>query len=453
MIKHLLSLPGLVALICAPAFAVSPIMGGGGGGGAVDSVNGQTGTVVLPLSSTLYPESFGAVGDGTTDDTAAIQAAINAAQSSGKALEFAAKTYKTTATLNITSAFIFRGQGMATIIQSTFATGDVIHVEPTAPPSSTGLTDIGGVRNMVFRDFKMASTVTRTSGYAIGTLYTTNMLLQNIEIGDFDLDPTHTLPFFGGVSLLVQGAFHMNQCRIYSRATGVAISGSNTYNFFRFDGIIDGQSKIWSNSASTTSVGVLIGGSTGGVVVADSDICEWGEGIRVDTSLSGETNREFFMNGAFLDNNVVNGLVVTADSLTLLECNDMWAAGNGRTNNAGTGVSLAGPTRATISGGRIYANETYGLTVDSGVQLLMTGVNLYGHGSYGIYLLSGSVATLAGNDLTGNTGACVHMASGVLAVTLSGNNLQTGNPIVTGDIPTYFKASGNLGYADADVHP
>jgi hypothetical protein len=61
-------------------------------------------TVHQKLQEYISVKDFGAVGDGTTDDTAAIQAAIdymrNAAQSAGGVLHFPAGTYRITDTLN-----------------------------------------------------------------------------------------------------------------------------------------------------------------------------------------------------------------------------------------------------------------------------------------------------------------------------------------------------------------
>jgi hypothetical protein len=69
----------------------------------------QTGTgasnraINLKLAETVSVKDFGAIGDGVTDDTAAIQAAIDYATTTGQNVLLNAGDYKTTSTLTITN--------------------------------------------------------------------------------------------------------------------------------------------------------------------------------------------------------------------------------------------------------------------------------------------------------------------------------------------------------------
>ena len=83
----------------------------------------------------FFPETYGAVGNGVTDDTAAIQAAINACSSNGGGwVVLGAKTYLISSALTITTNNVnMRGQGMynTTILQSS-ASADVIQLTGTS---------------------------------------------------------------------------------------------------------------------------------------------------------------------------------------------------------------------------------------------------------------------------------------------------------------------------------
>jgi hypothetical protein len=70
---------------------------------------------------------YGATGDGTTDDTTAIQAAIVAA--AGKTLYFPAGIYLFTGLLNITSSMTICGEGDSTQLKPSNVTGNTIRVD------------------------------------------------------------------------------------------------------------------------------------------------------------------------------------------------------------------------------------------------------------------------------------------------------------------------------------
>ena len=76
----------------------------------------------LKLEETISVKDFGAVGDGTTNDTTAIQNAINAViAQGGGTLFFPAGTYSINATLTVTGAVILKGAGTGSNSLPTFA--------------------------------------------------------------------------------------------------------------------------------------------------------------------------------------------------------------------------------------------------------------------------------------------------------------------------------------------
>jgi hypothetical protein len=87
-----------------------------GGTGAI------TQTVQAKVRNTVHVRDFGAVGNGTTDDTAAIQAAINYAQTltGGTAVWFDGGNYRVTATLTVSvERILLRGSGGTRITRNT----------------------------------------------------------------------------------------------------------------------------------------------------------------------------------------------------------------------------------------------------------------------------------------------------------------------------------------------
>ena len=188
----------------------------------------QTGTDAKPrsydskLKDVVSVKDFGAVGDGAADDTAAIQAAINAAD--GRTVLLPAGTYKITSTLTFTpTAATFEkpirlvGEGMfSSVIDTRVAGGAAIAIESSGTfKFATGgvLSNFGIITNgapasadgiRLYSVFHLTIDHVRVSGLSNRGLYVRSS-------GSGDADTTTYLR-------VIQSRFNLNQYGIYVRA-------------------------------------------------------------------------------------------------------------------------------------------------------------------------------------------------------------------------------------------
>jgi glucan 1,3-beta-glucosidase len=92
----------------------------------------------IAATNILSTRTLGAKGDGTTDDTVALQNAVNAAKNSGKLLFFDAGTYKVTSTIYIPSGVKITGEAYSVIMSAGSFFNDIKNPQPVVKVGNSG---------------------------------------------------------------------------------------------------------------------------------------------------------------------------------------------------------------------------------------------------------------------------------------------------------------------------
>ena len=211
-----------------------------------------------------YPvtvDSFGAVGDGVTDDTAALQAAIDAAILAKKDLFIQSGTYKITATLNVTSTSIkIYGAGRYGTVIDSFATGSAIKCSAWGgvisslqisvnTSSGNGIEAGNNSRNCAIDNVYLEAT-------AVGATQTGAGIYLNSESGfsgGLEIRTSYALVFKYGIKMVGQDI-----------VTGDTWTTVSIYNFWAAGnsaGIITGSVGIYMD-AETNGIGTVMYGGT-----------------------------------------------------------------------------------------------------------------------------------------------------------------------------------------------
>lgn len=168
---------------------------------------------------------FGAVGDGSNDDTAAIQAAIDAVVAGGGgSVYFPTGTYKLTDTLVVdtgvyTQGIILFGEGRNTILNQTGSAKDAVHFSTTQFLQNSGI-----------RDMKIACAA--TAGHCINIVYgCTTCFVSNVDL--VQNNPAKSVVYgdytsFGGGVYDTKFSGGSWYCATTSTAPGVAFAANGT---------------------------------------------------------------------------------------------------------------------------------------------------------------------------------------------------------------------------------
>ena len=314
----------------------------------------QTSTPSTGVATILNVKDYGATGDGTTDDTNALKAAIAAAAAAGVSgrgvsLWFPSGIYMITSVLAITQnniSLLGAGQGSTVILPnaSTFLTGDVIQFG-----NGTGHSAIE------FRGIQVFCAAARTTGAGININFA-----NDVKIDDFAFNNMFTAIKIQGGSIKVSiSNGTINNCLA---TTGIGIQ---VLNGLAGDTYI-GPNVVWTNSGTKPLAGISLE-QTGHCSIFRCNITSAKYGIQIVPAAVDCTY--LFIDHTLCDSGDTAGLYIAPTASASSRVRSLIAVNSwfsGCVANPGYGIWINGGAGSIIDdikfiGCRILNNYTHGV--------------------------------------------------------------------------------------------
>ncbi len=366
---------------------------------------------------------FGARGDGVTDDTAAIQAAINSVATGGT-VNLPTGTYKVTTQLQIQSPVSLVGEN-ATVLLSTTTSGTILNLSTV---SSWSFDSGPTVDSIIFK-----SSVVRSSGEFIRSSGVYYIQIKNCQFLNGYNGITHT-----GIAT---NGFNVSDC-IFANNTnknividsvttgGPAAQGSTDITLKNLT--IKGQSSILQSLA-----GISIS-SCGNGVISNVSTLHSGNGLELIPNGTASRIQALFVSDSYFDSGNKYGVFISGGFVNLVKLSQVWACSNTR-----GGILVSGTVTAPVQQVDFVSVQASGNTSASGgsgdglyIEQYATNINVFGcsfggNTGNGIAVASGITDFKISNSTCGDTGEFV-------------GNSQWGIYIASGASNSYVVSNNNL---------
>lgn len=256
------------------------------------------------MTSIVYnvkDSAYGAIGDGVTDDTTAIQAAINDVQDDGGIVYFPPGDYKITSELLISlsvgsGGIILEGAGQnASVLVPTTLTQNCIHIKSYEP--------------VAIRDLAIYSSVTKTAGAGIyvegpisdATKANLNSNFENLNISNQ----------YDGFYFTEAAYWKIDHCRI-GEAINYGVYIENSVN------VDEGDSQIVNSlivQKDSNSINAVYYKSSGGLKFVCSKINGFKKGLNLQVP-DGAVTAVLVISGSSIENCTEHGLYLTRNGTT-----------------------------------------------------------------------------------------------------------------------------------------
>ena len=439
--------------------------------------------VEAKLAQTVSVNDFGAVGDGVTDDTAAIQAAIDASE----VVEFPKATYAITSTITIPSDRLLLGKtaiikrktgsiafdmfqnsdqvgGNANIkVRDLFINGNAVAdgFSPVNPADRfSGISFINVTGNSEITGCTVVETINNETGAGIYVYDCSDVLVQN-NIG-YDNDRTFIYYRNGARNKFIRNICYDNAGSGISGkdCESAEFEGNQTYNngsAGNFSGLNASclRARVIGNlSYSNTGAGIAIGETSsadGSDAKVIGNICRLNtlEGIYIENSA------RVSVIGNQVHDNVRNNIRVRTQAIY---CTIM-----GNTVNGGSGVGASGITLDGGIGHKVIGNTVSG-AYSSGIYIGATALNavvsentcfdncVTSAANAGIFLQSATGCIISNNRCYDSAGAGGTQTTGIQMVGGSSNTVTNNdvsgnktNGILNVSNPIYSRRLNKIG--------